>query len=122
MKTLVLSSVLLICLSAAAWAQEDTSSAGSSEETVSPRDAASGLPSGKRQHKPMMAPAGDGNALDPDSDDDGLRDACDGVDDDCDSDVGDDRASDHNTRRSNRATSLGGDPDRPLVTGRASNP
>ena len=45
------------------------------------RDAASGLPTGKRQHR-----------LDDDSDNDGLEDTANACDDDCDSDV-DDKAS-----------------------------
>ncbi len=43
------------------------------------RDAASGLPTGKRQHAPM--------AVDPDSDGDSLGDVADACDDDCDSAV-----------------------------------
>ncbi len=43
------------------------------------RDAASGLPTGKRQHSPM--------AVDPDSDGDSLDDTADACDDDCDSAV-----------------------------------
>ena len=47
----------------------------------SPRDAASGLPTGKREH----------SKLDPDSDDDSVTDeACDTVDNDCDTDTSDD--------------------------------
>ncbi len=55
------------------------------------RDAASGLPTGKRQHY-----------LDPDSDDDGLEDRANDCDDDCDSDVGGTKAQDYNSSRSNR--------------------
>jgi len=58
--------------------------------TGSHRDAASGLPTGKRQH-----------FLDPDSDDDGFQDRANGCDDDCDSDVGT-KAQDYNSSRSNR--------------------
>ena len=80
----------------------------------SPRDAASGLPTGKRQHKPVSVtapidkstpilmktrdaasglPTGkrEHSKLDPDSDDDSVTDeACDTVDNDCDTDTSDD--------------------------------
>ena len=84
-----------------------------------PRDRASGLPTGKRQH------AADGGGLGKetrcsmgrlDCDDDGdsipVDDACrNGVDDDCDG-VVDEAPANHNTTRSNRTQPAHGDNDR----------
>lgn len=56
--TFALASVLLIAGAPLAFAETDGSAAGntetSGETVVSPRDAASGLPTGKRQHEPIM--------------------------------------------------------------------
>ncbi len=86
MKTLTL---LMVFLAASALAdvelrvnRMEVAAADVSEETTEEaetRDAASGLPTGKRQHAPM--------AVDPDSDGDSLEDAADACDDDCDSAV-----------------------------------
>ena len=76
----------------------------SNREVVSPRDAASGLPTGKRQHAPAPGDGGDYNSSRSNKTHTPAAPTCgNGVDNDCD-DVVDDRAApaNQNTTRSNR--------------------
>lgn len=71
-----------------------------------PRDAASGLPTGKRQHSPAAPSSGDGGDYNSSRSNKThtTSAACNGKDDDCTGTGGQTRAQDYNSSRSNTTT------------------